>query len=59
MVKCQTQLQLTGNDCCLANGTAIGHGIDPTHVMYDQSAMQWHLLKCFKEENLTIFPTLN
>ena len=44
MVKCQTQLG--GDDCgvfAIANATAIAHDIDPTDVMYDESAMQWHL----------------
>ena len=60
MVKCQTQL---GGDNCgvfaIANPTAIAYGINPTDVMYDQSAMRRHLLKCFKEGNLIMFPTLN
>ena len=51
MVKCQTQLG--GDDCgvfTIANATAIAHGIDPIDVMYNQSAMRWHLLKSFKEK---------
>ena len=44
MVKCQTQLG--GGDCgvfAIANATAIAHDIDPTDVMYDESAMRWYL----------------
>jgi hypothetical protein len=58
MLECQKQEG--GKDCglfAIAYATAIGHGVDPTSVKLRQGAMRSHLIKCFEEENLSLFPS--
>ena len=58
----KSQAQCGGDDCgvfAIANATAIAHGFDPANMAFNQSAMRLHLLKCFKEEKMTMFPTSN
>ena len=58
MLKCQKQEG--GKDCglfAIAYATAIGHRVDPTSVKLNQAAIRSHLIKCFKEENLSLFPS--
>ncbi len=55
------QKQEGGADCglfALANAAAIAHGVDPTTIRFKQEAMRAHLAKCFKENKLTLFPTV-
>ena len=57
MLECQKQKG--GTDCGLvsiAYAIAIAHGVDPTSVTLNQAAMRSHLIKCFEEENLSLFP---
>ena len=54
MLKCQKQEG--GKDCglfAIAYATAIR--VDPTSVKLNQAAMRSHLIKCFEEENLSLF----
>ena len=58
MVACQKQQQGT-NDCGLfsiANATALVNGIDPMKLCYIQGEMRMHLVQCFRQGMLTIFP---
>ena len=57
MATCQKQLGI--HDCGLfsiANATAIANGIDPASLDYKQEDMQMHLIQCFKQGMLTVFP---
>ena len=57
MVECQKQHG--SNDCGLfsiANATAIVNGIDPKKLKYIQSDMRTHLLQCFQQGMMTVFP---
>ena len=57
MVECQKQDGTT--DCGLfsiANATAIANGIDPMKLNYIQGDMRMHLLQCFRQGLMTIFP---
>ena len=57
MATCQKQLG--AHDCGLfsiANATAIVNGIDPTSFKYKQEDMRMHLIQCFKQGMLTVFP---
>ena len=59
MLECQKQEG--GKDCgvfAIVYATAIGHGVDPTSVKLNQGAMRRHLIKCFEEENLSLFPSI-
>ena len=58
MLDCQKQEG--GKDCgifAIAYATAIGHGVDPASIKLNQAAMRSHLIKCFEEENLYLFPS--
>ena len=58
MLECQKQKG--GTDCglfAIAYATAIAHGVDPTNMTLNQAAMRSHLIKCFEEENLSLFPS--
>ena len=53
------QLQKGISDCglfCIANATALAHGINPTSVTWDQSKMRKHLAQCFLNNQLEVFP---
>ena len=57
MVECQKQHG--SNDCGLfsiANATAIVNGIDPKKLKYMQGDMRTHLLQCFQQGMMTVFP---
>ena len=57
MVECQKQCG--SNDCGLfsiANATAIANGIDPMKLKYIQGDIRMHLLQCFRQGLMTIFP---
>lgn len=58
MAACQKQEQGT-NDCGLfsiANATALVNGIEPTKLRHIQGEMRMHLVQCFRQGMLTIFP---
>ena len=53
------QLQKGSSDCglfCIANATALAHGINPTSVTWDQSKMRKHVAQCFLNHQLVVFP---
>lgn len=55
----ETQKQEGSNDCglfAIAIATAIVHGADPTRLRFDQVAMRNHLVQCFKDGVMTLFP---
>ena len=57
IAKCQQQEGAV--DCGLfsiAFATSIAHGFDPTTVEYIQAHMRIHLVKCFSQGTLTLFP---
>jgi hypothetical protein len=52
----QTQKQVGGNDCglfAIAIATAIAFGADPTKLLFDQAALQSHLVQCFTAKAMT------
>ena len=55
----KTQKQEGSKDCglfAIAVATAIAHGADPTSLRFDQAAMRNHLVQCFKDGVMTMFP---
>ena len=40
----------------IANALSVALGIDPTTITYNEKLMREHLLNCFEEEFLTMFP---
>ena len=53
----ESQKQEGGTDCgifAIANATALAHGINPSS--FEQSATRRHLVNCFKNELMTLFP---
>ena len=57
MVMCQKQEG--GTDCglyAIVYATVIAYGLDPLKVKINQSAMGSHLVKCFEEETISMFP---
>ena len=55
------QKQVGGTDCglfAIAVITAIAHGEDPSQLQFKQEEMRYHLLKCFKDERITLFPCI-
>ena len=55
----QTQKQVGGNDCgpfAIAIATSIAFGADPTKLLFDQAAMRSHLVQCFTDKVMTLFP---
>jgi hypothetical protein len=51
--------QWGGSDCgllSLAYTTSICYGIDPVNVAYEQKALRRHLLGCFAQHKMTLFP---
>lgn len=55
----RTQKQSGGRDCglfAIANATAIANGIDPLKLKFNQGAMRSHLVSCFKNKTMTLFP---
>ena len=54
-----SQKQEGGTDCGLfviASATAIAFGVNPTTVTFKQTSMRGHLVKCFKERKMSVFP---
>lgn len=55
----ESQKQEGGRDCglfAIATVTAIAHGYDPSKMKFDQTAMRNHLVKCFTEKCMSMFP---
>lgn len=55
------QKQKGVTDCglyAIAVSTAIAYGKDPSELKFKQEAMREHLLKCFKNEFITLFPCI-
>lgn len=53
------QRQKGGSDCGLfsiANAVALAQGIDPCKISWLQQDMRTHLMKCFKQKKLEMFP---
>ena len=51
--------QQGGDDCglfAIAISTAIAYSVKPTTITFNQAAMRRHLLKCFEQQNLVVFP---
>ena len=54
------QKQRGGDDCglfAIAVATALSFGVDPSEVSFQQDAMRPHLVKCFEDGLMTLFPT--
>ena len=54
-------LQAGGSDCglfAIAFMTALAFGISPSSCLFDQQAMRPHLIKCFEQGAMEIFPIL-
>ena len=54
------QKQRGGDDCglfAIAVATALSFGVDPSEVAFQQDAMRPHLVKCFEDGLMTLFPT--
>ncbi|KAJ8050155.1 Chromatin remodeling protein SHL [Holothuria leucospilota] len=55
----QTDKQENSNGCgvhSIANATALAFGEDPSEVTFLKSEMRAHLLKCFKNKRIQMFP---
>ena len=55
MMECKKQAG--EKDCglfAIAYATAIAHGVDPSGMELNQAMMQNHLIKCLKEEKLSM-----
>ena len=55
------QEQVGGTDCglfAIAVITAIAHGKDPSQLQVKHEERRDHLLKCFKDEHITLFPCI-
>ena len=53
------QRQRGASDCglfAIANSVALATGVDPSTIHWDQSKMRDHLLKCFEEQKIRMFP---
>ena len=53
------QKQVGGTDCglfAIAVATAIAHGKDPSQSQFKQNQIRDHLLNCFKNKYITLFP---
>ena len=56
------QKQETGVECGLfavANATTIAFGKDPTKFIYDEKRMREHLVYCFPQKDLELFPLIH
>ena len=51
----QTTLDIVA--ACIANATAIVHGVNPETIKFMQPLMRKHLMNCLEQETLTPFPT--
>ena len=54
-----TQQQVGATDCgifAIAYAVELAHGHDPSAIVYDQSEMRNHLLKCFEKMEISPFP---
>ena len=57
MVDCQKQVG--GRDCglyAIAYATAIAHRFDTSTFKFNQVAMRNHLIKCFEQGTMSVFP---
>ena len=55
----KSQKQVGGTDCglfAIATATALAYGTDPTSITFIQAAMQSHLVQCFTDRVITLFP---
>ena len=53
------QMQSGGSDCglfAIAFATALCHGKSPGRFVFNQAAMRPHLLRCFEEGQISMFP---
>ena len=53
------QIQTGAADCglfAIATATALCHGIPPSNIVWDQSKMRTHLLQCFMNGKMLLFP---
>jgi hypothetical protein len=53
------QRQYGSKDCglfALAVCTAIVHGVDPSKIQFNQPQMRPHLIACYENNNLLLFP---
>ena len=54
-----SQKQNNGEDCglfAIANATAISNGVDPCKIKLIEHLLRTHLMKCFDEGIMTLFP---
>ena len=62
MAKMQCLQKQSGSKDCglfaLAVSTALAHCVDPTKIRFDQSNMRQHLLTCYENKRLSMFPML-
>ena len=57
-----SQKQEGASECglfALANATAIAFGLDSSNINFNQAAMRAHLVQCFKEGKMALFPTIS
>ena len=55
----KSQKQVGGTNCglfAIATATAHTYGTDPTSITFIQAAMQNHLVQCFTDRVITLFP---
>ena len=55
------QKQHGGSDCglfAIAYATALVHGFQPEECYFSQATMRSHLLRCFEEKKMLMFPLL-
>ena len=55
----KSQKQAGGTDCglfAIATATALAYGTDPTSITFIQAAMRSHLVQCFTDRVITLFP---
>ena len=60
--KMKTQKQEGSKDCglfAIAIATAIAYGADITVLRFNQAATRSHLVQCFTDKVLTLFPVSN
>jgi hypothetical protein len=59
----QSMQRQQGSDDCglfaIAVAVDLAHGVDPGRAMYRQGLMRRHLIKCFDQQVMTIFPRLD
>ena len=56
------QKQRGGDHCglfAIATATALAFGVDPAELTFQQDAMRTHVLKCFEEGLMTLFPFIH